>query len=93
MLNCGQMYCFRANYQLSDNFNPNAVPDWLHLESNWQGYRISTVPWIVDVARALGVFPIEDDTLDAWIKYLQSLGLKEITPVCCEEFFADKLFS
>jgi hypothetical protein len=92
MPNQTKIYCFRANYQSSTSFNPSNIPDWLCLDANWQGYRISTLPWIADVARLLGILPLEENTLEAWIAYLESLGLKEITPICCEEFFEDTLF-
>ncbi|AFY77284.1 hypothetical protein Ple7327_1942 [Pleurocapsa sp. PCC 7327] len=85
------MHCFRASYELSLDFNHSEVPDWISLGENWQGYRISTVPWIADVARVLGILPIED-TPEGWIAYLESLGLKEIIPVACEDFFEDKLY-
>jgi hypothetical protein len=76
---------------LSPDFNQRTVPDWISLDENWQGYRISTVPWIADVARVLGILPIED-TPEEWIGYLESLGLKEIIPVSCKDFFEDKLY-
>jgi hypothetical protein len=82
------MFCFRASYD--PNFDPNKVPDWLCIEENWQGYRISTLPWIADVARVLDLLPIEN-TLEDWVMYLESLGLREIQPVCCEDWFEDRL--
>jgi hypothetical protein len=47
---------------------------------------------VVDVARVLGLLSIED-TLDDWINYLQSLGLKAIVAIDSEEFFEDKFSS
>lgn len=87
----GQIYCFRANYHLSTDFDERTIPDWLSLEVDWQGYKISTVPWVADVARVLGLLSIEDRP-DAWISYLESLGLKEVVPLCCEKLFEDKLY-
>jgi hypothetical protein len=86
-----KMYCFRANYELSTEFNRNHTPDWLSLGENWQGYRISTVPWVADVARTLGILSIENDP-EQWISHLESLGLREVVPVCCEELFEDNLY-
>lgn len=85
------MYCFRANYELSTDFNQTNTPDWLSLSENWQGYRITTVPWVADVARALGILSIENNP-EQWISHLESLGLKEVVPVCCEELFEDNLY-
>lgn len=86
-----KMYCFRADYNASAAVEENHIPEWLSLNVNWQGYRISTLPWIADVARILGVLPIEN-TPDAWIEYLQSLGLQEITEVSCEDLWEDSLY-
>lgn len=86
----GKIYCFRADYYKSKTFDQSQVPEWLTLDVNWQGYRISTVPWVADVARILGLITIEDTTED-WKQYLESLGLKEVIPIGCEEFFEDKL--
>ncbi len=86
-----KIYCFRASYELSNDFDQSTVPDWLSLDVNWQGYTISTVPWIADVARLLGVLPIED-TPEGWISYLESLGLKGVIQVSCEDLFEDKLY-
>lgn len=91
MANRSKIYCFRASYEFSTNFDASKIPDWLSLDVNWQGYRITTVPWIADVARLLDILAIEDAPED-WIAYLESLGFKEITRVCYEEFFEDKLY-
>ncbi len=87
----GKIYCFQADYQASTNFDETRIPDWLSLNVNWQGYCISTVPWVADVARILGILPIED-TPEEWINYLESLGLKGVTQKCCEAFFEDRLY-
>ncbi|WP_368665960.1 hypothetical protein [Aphanothece sacrum] len=55
MINTGNIYCFQADYKASTNFDEHSIPDWLSLEINWQGYCISTVPWVADVARVLGI--------------------------------------
>ncbi len=86
------VYYFYADYKTSKPLNCHQIPDWLTLETNWQGYRITTLPWIADVARLLGLLAIED-TPEAWIEYLESLGLRKVTPVCCEAFYEDKLYS
>jgi hypothetical protein len=91
MSNFSPIYCFRANYERS-NFNDHEVPDWLQVGANWQGYRIWTVPWIADVARILGNLPVEN-TPESWRVYLESLGLREVTPVDCEDFFEETLYS
>jgi hypothetical protein len=91
MASPSQIFCFRANYP-SKNFDENFSPDWLTVTTNWQGYRISTVPWIADVARILGLLDVED-TPEAWKTYLESLGLQDIKSLCCEEFFEDRLFT
>ncbi len=91
MVKKGRIYCFQADYRASTQFDENRVPDWLSLEVHWQGYCISTVPWVADVARVLGILPIED-TPEAWISYLESLGLKGVTQVCCEDFFEGRLY-
>lgn len=85
----GSIYCFRANYEQS---KPYQLPEWLCLESNWQGYRVYTRPWIADVARVLGLLWCED-TPEAWIAYLEDLGFKGVEQVCCEDFWEDKLYS
>ena len=87
----GQIYCFQADYKESTNFDEHSIPDWLSLNVNWQGYCISTVPWVADVARVLGLLPIED-TPEAWVSYLESLGLRGVTPMCCEVFFENRLY-
>ncbi|WP_013324539.1 hypothetical protein [Gloeothece verrucosa] len=89
----GNIYCFRANYKQSSTLNERQVPDWLCVDTNWQGYRIHTLPWIADVARALGLLPLEEDSPEAWIMYLESLGLKEVKQVGCEDFWEDRLFA
>lgn len=86
-----KIYCFRANYELSTDFDDFAIPQWLCVRKNWQGYAISTLPWIADVARVLGTLQVED-TPQGWISYLQSLGLKEVTQVTCEDLFEDRLY-
>ena len=87
-----QIYCFRASYELSTQFDESAVPEWLSVDVNWQGYRIYTIPWIADVARALGIIELEN-TPQGWISYLESLGLKDAIQVTCEDLFEDKLYS
>jgi hypothetical protein len=87
-----RIYCFRADYVVSSEFNRGKIPAWLALETDWRGYRIHTLPWVVDVARVLGLLSIED-TLDDWIDYLQSLGLQAIVAIDSEEFFEDKFSS
>ncbi|MEC4805178.1 MAG: hypothetical protein SAJ12_05650 [Jaaginema sp. PMC 1079.18] len=91
MAKTSQIYCFRANYQKSRTFNPHTLPEWLTLGENWQGYRISTLPWVADVAKVLGQLQVED-TPEGWRTYLESLGLQEVTIVACEDFFADTLY-
>lgn len=86
------IYCFRAEYHNSTNFNKQQVPDWLSLEVNWQGYRICTVPWVADVARVLGILEVED-TPEGWLLHLKSLGFKGVTPMCCEDFFEERFYS
>jgi hypothetical protein len=85
------MYCFCANYQASKAFDLEAVPEWLTVESNWQGYRIAINPWIADVARLLGLLTIED-SLEDWLDYLEGLGLQEVVPVNLEDFYESKLY-
>jgi hypothetical protein len=84
----GCIYCFRASYQPLDFSH---LPQWLSFEVNWQGYQIMTLPWIADVARLLGDLEFED-TPQGWSEYLASLGLENITPVCCEDLWEDKLY-
>ncbi len=85
------IYCFRANYEKS-KIDPHSVPDWLTVETDWQGYKISTVPWVAEVAIILGLLPVES-AVESWQTYLESLGFKEVLPVCCEKMFKDKGFS
>lgn len=83
-----RMYCFRASYNF---FDLHSTPPWLCIDTNWQGYRIYTLPWIVEVAQALGNLTI-DNTSEDWVMYLESIGLTEVTPVDCEDLFEDKLY-
>ncbi|GAB4285212.1 MAG: hypothetical protein Fur0025_16630 [Oscillatoriaceae cyanobacterium] len=85
----GKIYCFRASYELSTKFDPSRVPDWLCLEADWQGYKIYTLPWVADVARVLGALEIEDTPAE-WISHLESLGLKEVCQVICDDLFEGK---
>ncbi|MFB2983382.1 hypothetical protein [Microseira sp. BLCC-F43] len=89
----GQIYCFRASCEGSNKFNNGNVPGWLCLGVNWQGYMLWTVPEVVDVARLLGALEFEEDTPSEWISHLESLGFKDITPVCCEEMFESRGYS
>ncbi|GAB4243389.1 MAG: hypothetical protein Kow0049_32940 [Stanieria sp.] len=84
-----QVYCFRASYDIK--LDKSTLPPWLAVDENWLGYRIQTLPWIVDVAKVLDLLVI-DDSVEEWIFYLENLGLKEVTPVCCEDFFTDSLY-
>ncbi|MGK7945382.1 MAG: hypothetical protein AB4058_13015 [Microcystaceae cyanobacterium] len=88
----GIIHCFYADSQVSSASNSFHYPDWLSIETNWQGYRIATIPWVADVARLLGILPI-DDTPEGWQTYLEQLGFQKVTPVCCEVFYEDKLYS
>jgi hypothetical protein len=88
----GIIYCFYADNHLSKWFNLTQFPEWLSVETDWRGYRISTVPWVADVARILGILTVED-TLEAWLTYLEELGFQQVIPVCCEVFYEDKLYS
>ena len=92
MFNSSKIYCFRASWELSSPIRKHTIPDWLSVESNWQGYTIWTVPWIADVARVLGALEIEDSS-EAWKSYLESLGFQNVTPVFGEDLFEDKLYS
>lgn len=56
------IYYFQADCQLSQTFDRQQLPDWLSLEANWQGYKISTIPWIAEVAQVLGILDLEADT-------------------------------
>lgn len=91
MRKCGKIYCFLASWEHSADFDNLCVPDWLELGVNWQGYRISTVPWVADVARVMGLLPMED-TLEGWISHLESLGLQDVKPMCCEDFYEARLY-
>ena len=92
MSKSSRIHCFRASYSISTpQFEGDKIPDWLSIETNWQGYKISTLPWVADVARALGILAIEDSTID-WIEYLESIGFKDLVPVCCDDLFEDRLF-
>ena len=86
------MYCFRANYEQSQDLDLNTLPDWVSVGTNWQGYRISTVPWIANVAQVLGTLNVEN-TSTGWQFYLESLGFREVTPIHCEDFYEDTLYS
>jgi hypothetical protein len=88
-----KIYCFRANYELSTKFEECLAPAWLSLETDSQGYKISTIPEVASVARVLGNLEIEEDTADEWIYYLESLGLKGVCQVACEEWFEDRGYS
>jgi hypothetical protein len=85
----GKMYCFRAEWKDSQKFEQQSVPDWICLDADWQGYKIATIPEVADVAEILGILQINDSP-DQWISHLESLGLKGVTQVCCEEMFEDK---
>ena len=87
-----QIYCFRAAWKLSDKLDLNIIPDWLYVETDWQGYKISTVPWIADVALVMGILDIEN-TSSGWISYLESIGFLDVKQVDCEDMFEDKLYS
>ncbi len=91
MQNSNQIFCFRASCHPSTPISPETMPDWLSVGTNWQGYRISTVPWVADVARIVGALQVED-TPESWIAHLESLGFREIVQVSCEDFFEDKLY-
>ena len=87
-----KIYCFRASYELSANFEQHSLPDWLSLKVDWQGYTLQTIPEVADVARILGILDIED-TPCAWVSHLESLGLKGVTQVFCEEMFEARGYS
>ncbi len=87
-----QIYCFRATWKSSNQFNINLIPDWLCVETDWQGYKIATVPWIADVAIVMGILNIENTT-SGWISYLESIGFLNVKQVDCEDMFEDKLYS
>ncbi len=90
MSNFGKIYCFRASYELSI-LDVNHLPDWLSVAVNWQGYRISTLPWVANVACLLGNLQVEDHP-KAWKSYLESLGFQEVIPISCEDFYEDTLY-
>ncbi|MBP0000132.1 MAG: hypothetical protein J7641_14235 [Cyanobacteria bacterium SID2] len=87
----GQIYCFRAEVMRSSQFAEMEMPDWLEVRANWQGYRIATLPWIADVARAIGLLSFED-TPDAWRGYLETLGLQDVRQISCEEYYEETLY-
>lgn len=87
-----QIYCFRATWELSNKLDLNTIPDWLCIEIDWQGYKISTVPWIADVAQVMGILNIQNNS-SGWISYLESLGFQDVKQVPCENMFEDKLYS
>ncbi|ERT06960.1 hypothetical protein M595_3109 [Lyngbya aestuarii BL J] len=91
MSNLSKIYCFRASYEASIDLDINNLPDWLSVAINWQGYRISTLPWIANVARLLGNLNIEDHPT-SWKSYLESLGFRNVTPISCEDFHEDTLY-
>jgi hypothetical protein len=91
MSNLNKIYCFRASYEASIDLDINNLPDWLSVAINWQGYRISTLPWIANVARLLGNLNIEDHPT-SWKSYLESLGFRNVTPISCEDFHEDTLY-
>jgi len=86
------IYCFRATCKLANNFDVNVIPEWISVESDWQGYKISTVPWIANVAQVIGLLNIEDSP-DGWISYLKKIGFQDIRQVSCEDMFEEKLYS
>jgi hypothetical protein len=91
MAQSSKIYCFRASYQRSTQITPQTLPDWISVSVNWQGYRISTNPWIASVAQVLGTLELEDTAL-GWQVYLESLGFKEVNLVGCEDLFEDTLY-
>ena len=86
-----QIYCFRASGELSNQFDLNIIPDWICVEIDWQGYKISTVPWIADVAQTMDILNIEN-TPHGWIIYLENLGFQDVQHISCEDMFEDKLY-
>ncbi|HEY9848665.1 MAG TPA: hypothetical protein V6D28_04355 [Leptolyngbyaceae cyanobacterium] len=88
-----KIYCFRASYELSTNFDRSKLPDWLRLAVDWQGYRLWTVPEVADVARILGALEIEEDSPSLWICHLESLGLRNVRQVFCEDLFEARGYS
>jgi hypothetical protein len=91
MANFGKIYCFRASYEHSSHIDQQALPDWISVSVNWQGYRISTLPWIASVAQVLGTLKLEDTAL-GWKVYLESLGFGDVKLVGCEDLFEDTLY-
>ena len=85
-----KIYCFRASYEKS-KLNQQSTPDWLTVQADWQGYMISTVPWVAEVAVVLGILQVEE-SVESWQNYLESLGFREVVAVCCERMFKDKGF-
>jgi len=82
--------CFRANGELGEN----AMPEWLSVEFSFEAlkprcYSIWVIPWIAEVAQALGVLEL-DGSVEGWIAHLQSLGFFDVVPVSCFEFFSPR---
>lgn len=86
------IYCFRATCKLPTNFDSNTIPEWISVESDWQGYKISTVPWIASVAQVIGLLNIENSPY-GWVSYLQKIGFQDVKQVSCEDMFEEKLYS
>lgn len=79
--------CFRAKGKP----NLNAIPEWLSVEVSFDAreprlYGVWIVPWIAEVAIALGTLEL-DESVEAWINYLQRLGFEDVVQVSCLEFF------
>lgn len=91
MSNLGKIYYFRASYEPSIQLDINNLHDWLFVAVNWQGYRISTLPWIANVACLLGNLHVEDHPT-GWKSYLESLGFQDVIPISCEDFYEDTLY-
>ncbi|MEL7035935.1 MAG: hypothetical protein AAFO04_10005 [Cyanobacteria bacterium J06592_8] len=91
MSNLSKIYCFRASYNSSINLDIKNLPDWLSVTVNWQGYRISTLPWVASVACLMGCLEVQDSSL-GWKSYLESLGFQNVTPISCEDFYEDTLY-
>lgn len=81
--------CFRANGEP----DLNAIPEWvsveLSLHTRKPNYEVWVVPWIADVAIALGTLQL-DGSVEAWIAHLQSLGFEDVVQVPCFEFFGPR---
>ncbi|NJK37223.1 MAG: hypothetical protein HC835_18580 [Oscillatoriales cyanobacterium RM2_1_1] len=92
MAKLSRIYCFRADYGRSPNLHQADFPDWLKVATNWQGYRISTLPWIADVAQVLGILQVEN-TASGWQIYLENLGFQGVILIPCEDLFEDTLYS